>query len=86
MFRNPTTDLIVVLVIGPKRLPGLGKSLGTGMREFKDSITGESKDDEEQHPAISASSANSEPAPSAPAQPPASVEKDPAEVASKRAQ
>ena len=47
MFRNPTTDLIVVLVIvllifGPKRLPGLGKSLGPGLREFKDSITGES--------------------------------------------
>ena len=56
------------------------------MREFKDSITGESKDDEEQHPAISASSADSEPAPGAPAQAPASVEKDPAEVASKRAQ
>ena len=55
MFRNPTTDLIVVLVIvllilGPKRLPGLGKSLGTGMREFKDSITGDSKDDDEERP------------------------------------
>jgi sec-independent protein translocase protein TatA len=42
-------ELIVVLVIallifGPKKLPGLGRSLGTGMREFKDSITG--KDDE----------------------------------------
>jgi sec-independent protein translocase protein TatA len=50
MFRNPTTDLIVVLVIvllilGPKRLPGLGKSLGQGMREFKEGITGESKDE-----------------------------------------
>jgi sec-independent protein translocase protein TatA len=49
MFRNPTTDLIVVLVIvllifGPKRLPGLGKQLGQGLREFKDSITGESED------------------------------------------
>ena len=46
MFRNPTTDLIVVLVIvllifGPKRLPGLGRSLGDGLREFKDSITGD---------------------------------------------
>lgn len=44
-------ELIVVLVIallilGPKKLPGLGKSLGTGMREFKESITGGSKDDE----------------------------------------
>ncbi len=90
MFRNPTTDLIVVLVIvllilGPKRLPGLGKSLGTGMREFKDSITGDSKDDEEERPAIAPSSANSEPAPSAPAQPPATADQDSAEVASKRA-
>lgn len=52
MFRNPTTDLIVVLVIvllifGPKRLPGLGRSLGSGFREFKDSITGDSPSDEE---------------------------------------
>ena len=38
--------LIIALVIfGPKRLPDLGKSLGSGMREFKDSITG--KDEEE---------------------------------------
>ena len=40
-------ELIIVLVIllvifGPKRLPGLGKSLGSGMREFKDSISGSS--------------------------------------------
>jgi sec-independent protein translocase protein TatA len=39
------TELIVVLVIallilGPKRLPSAGRSLGQGMREFKDSITG----------------------------------------------
>lgn len=38
--------LIVVLVIfGPKRLPGLGKQLGKGMREFKQSIGGDSKDE-----------------------------------------
>ena len=46
------TELIIVLVIvllifGPKRLPGLGKQLGTGMREFKDSISGKSRDDED---------------------------------------
>lgn len=51
MFRNPSTDLIVVLVIvllifGPKRLPSLGRSLGSGFREFKDGITGQSSDDE----------------------------------------
>lgn len=40
--------IVVLLVIfGPKRLPSLGRSLGTGMREFKDSITGDDKDDEE---------------------------------------
>jgi sec-independent protein translocase protein TatA len=43
-------ELIIVLVIallifGPKRLPGLGRQLGTGMREFKESITG--KDDKD---------------------------------------
>ena len=33
--------LVIALVIfGPKRLPDLGKSLGSGMREFKDSLTG----------------------------------------------
>jgi sec-independent protein translocase protein TatA len=37
--------LVIVLVIfGPKRLPDLGRSLGKGMREFKDSVTG--KDNE----------------------------------------
>jgi len=46
------TELIIVLVIvllifGPKRLPGLGKQLGTGMREFKDSISGKGGRDED---------------------------------------
>jgi sec-independent protein translocase protein TatA len=40
--------LVIVLVIfGPKRLPGLGRQLGTGMREFKDSITGATKEKDE---------------------------------------
>jgi sec-independent protein translocase protein TatA len=52
-IKSPSTDLIIVLVIvllifGPKRLPGLGKQLGQGMREFKDSITGNHKDDEDE--------------------------------------
>ena len=39
--------LVIVLVIfGPKRLPDLGRSLGKGMREFKDSVTGKDDDDE----------------------------------------
>jgi sec-independent protein translocase protein TatA len=40
--------LIVLLIFGPKRLPGLGKQLGSGMREFKDGITGNKDDDEEE--------------------------------------
>ena len=61
MFRNPTTDAIVVLVIvllifGPKRLPLLGRELGRGMREFKDSITGNKGADDEEKPAISSTS------------------------------
>ena len=40
--------LVIVLVIfGPKRLPTLGRQLGRGMREFKDSITGDKKDDDD---------------------------------------
>jgi sec-independent protein translocase protein TatA len=40
--------LVIALVIfGPKRLPELGKSLGRGMREFKESISGESRDDDD---------------------------------------
>ena len=40
--------LVIVLVIfGPKRLPQLGRSLGGGMREFKDAVTGNRKDDED---------------------------------------
>jgi sec-independent protein translocase protein TatA len=71
MFRNPTTDLIVVLVIvllifGPKRLPQLGRQLGQGMREFRDGITGRSKDsDGEGHAEIEQAS-TAAPAPGAP--------------------
>ncbi len=47
--------LVIVLVIfGPKRLPDLGRSLGSGMREFKDSVTGDKKKDDEELPAASA--------------------------------
>jgi sec-independent protein translocase protein TatA len=32
--------IIALVVVGPKKLPELGRSLGGGMREFKDSVTG----------------------------------------------
>jgi sec-independent protein translocase protein TatA len=38
--------LLVLLVFGPKRLPEMGRSLGKGFREFKDSITGSDKDED----------------------------------------
>jgi sec-independent protein translocase protein TatA len=38
--------LVVLLLFGPKRLPEMGRSLGRGMREFKDSISGRDDDDE----------------------------------------
>jgi sec-independent protein translocase protein TatA len=41
--------VVALLVFGPKRLPELGKSLGSGMRTFKDSISG---DDENEDPAV----------------------------------
>ena len=40
--------VIVLLIFGPKRLPGLGKQIGTGMREFKDSISGKGDDDDDE--------------------------------------
>jgi sec-independent protein translocase protein TatA len=39
--------LIILVIFGPKRLPGLGRQLGSGMREFKESITGRDRDGED---------------------------------------
>jgi sec-independent protein translocase protein TatA len=43
--------VIALLVLGPKRLPEVGKSLGKGMREFKDSLSGDNRDDEDEETA-----------------------------------
>jgi sec-independent protein translocase protein TatA len=37
--------LLALLLFGAKRLPEIGRSLGTGMREFKDSVTGATPDE-----------------------------------------
>jgi sec-independent protein translocase protein TatA len=37
--------VIALLVLGPKRLPAAGRSLGQGIREFKDSVTGKQRDE-----------------------------------------
>jgi sec-independent protein translocase protein TatA len=45
--------VVLLVIFGPKRLPGLGRSLGSGMREFKDSISGKDGDEEsEERPAL----------------------------------
>lgn len=46
-------EIIIVLVIalivfGPKRLPELGSSLGRGLREFKETVTGDRNDDDDE--------------------------------------
>ena len=43
---------IVLLIFGPKRLPGLGKQLGTSMREFKDSVSGKTRYDDDDDDAV----------------------------------
>lgn len=57
-FGIGVTELIILLVVlliffGPKRLPEMGRSLGKGMREFKDSISGKDDDDEPVHRRLS---------------------------------
>jgi sec-independent protein translocase protein TatA len=57
--------LVIALVIfGPRRLPELGRSMGRGMREFKNSITGKDEEDEkleQQNRELESSSPGTEP-------------------------
>ena len=72
--------VIVLLIFGPKRLPGLGRQLGSGMREFKDSIPGKSKDDEDdedERPQLAR--AETPPAPRAEGEPTAVAPSEPSE-------
>jgi len=39
---------IALIVLGPKKLPEVGRSVGKGMREFKDSISGDSRRDDDE--------------------------------------
>jgi sec-independent protein translocase protein TatA len=49
--------IIALVVLGPKKLPEVGKSLGKGMREFKDSVSNMgSKDDDEEPKQLKAES------------------------------
>jgi len=51
--------LVALLLFGAKRLPELGRSLGKGMREFKDSIAGIGDDDKPSEDKTKDTSSNS---------------------------
>jgi TatA/E family protein of Tat protein translocase len=70
--------VLLLLVFGARRLPEIGRSLGSGMREFKDSVTGEAK-----HQALPAPSSEQPPAqaPAPAAQAPAPAAQAPAPAA-----
>jgi sec-independent protein translocase protein TatA len=46
---------IALIVLGPKKLPEVGRSLGKGMREFKESLSGDHRDDDDDASTIEAS-------------------------------
>ncbi len=63
--------IIALVVFGPKRLPELGSSLGRGIREFRNTVTGSKHEDEDEDAkALSASPATAPP----PAEKPAEAE------------
>ena len=53
--------LIALLLFGGKRLPEIGRSLGHGMREFKDAVTGNSPVDDEPQPELPAAETTATP-------------------------
>ena len=62
--------VILLLVFGAKRLPEIGRSLGSGMREFKTSVTGETSQSQQALPPAGVQQPAA-PVQQAPAQPPA---------------
>jgi sec-independent protein translocase protein TatA len=55
--------LVALLLFGAKRLPEIGRSLGSGMREFKDSVTGNSRPEATQTSELPAGTTDTTPAP-----------------------
>jgi sec-independent protein translocase protein TatA len=62
--------IIALVVFGPKRLPELGNSLGKGIREFRDTVSGEKHDsDDDDVKVLDASQATTTPPVERPAEP-----------------
>ena len=53
--------IIALVIVGPKKLPELGKSAGRGFREFKDSVTGGGSDDDDEKPGVEKADADEAP-------------------------
>jgi sec-independent protein translocase protein TatA len=58
--------VIALIVLGPKKLPEVGRSLGKGMREFKDSISGIGDDDDDEVRGITSTTTTAASTPSTP--------------------
>jgi sec-independent protein translocase protein TatA len=87
--------VILLLLFGAKRLPEIGRSLGTGMREFKQSVTGEATHDAHQpaqQPTLPPATSQQAPAPpptpqqAAPAPVPSSAQASPQDAFAQREQ
>jgi sec-independent protein translocase protein TatA len=88
--------VVLLLLFGAKRLPEIGRSLGTGMREFKQSVTGEatghshSAQQPDQQPTLPPGAAQQAPPPpptpqqAAPAPVPASAQASPQDAFAQR--
>ena len=75
--------VVALLVLGPKRLPEVGRALGRTMRDFRSAISGEDR-----HEQVITETASPPPAVNAPEPPPAAqapTEERPTEVAEPRA-
>jgi sec-independent protein translocase protein TatA len=59
---------IALLVLGPKRLPEAGRSVGRGIRNFKGAISGDHDDDEDERPELAKATAEKHPAEEHPAE------------------
>ena len=67
--------VILLLVFGAKRLPEIGRSLGSGMREFKDSVSGNQTSSTQQQPTLTPAAQQPQQAPVA--QPASAAAPDP---------